>query len=128
MVTPQPRTGTRLGPVLARGVLAWRDRYLASVRRHPLIVDAALVAVLLKLSGPHFTGIRSSSQAWSLALLPALLLVAFYTIAVYEPPRRILAAAAILEAGAVLFAAQNARGGTHAILVWVSQDHSVRSP
>src|SRR5450432_2988072 len=74
MVTQQPRTGTRLEHVLALGVLAWRDKYLAWVRRHPLVVDAALVAALLWLSGPHVARISSSSQLWALALAPALLL------------------------------------------------------
>jgi signal transduction histidine kinase len=126
-----------------RGVLGWRDRCLAWVRRHPLLADAALVAVLLWQSGPRVTDVRSIGQAWSLALIPALLLplvwrrrapflvfmiiaalaavqlftsreltddvallVAFYTVAAYEPPRRILAAAGVLEIGAVLVVAR----------------------
>lgn len=42
------------------------------------------------------------------------LLVAFYTIAAYQPPRRVLLAAAILGAGAVLVAS----GVTHPLPVW----------
>jgi signal transduction histidine kinase len=137
----QPRTGTRLEDRLSRGVLAWRDSYVAWVRRHPRLVDAVLVAALLLLSGPHVAAARGWTLAWSVVLIPALLLplvwrrrapfavfliiaaaalaqaftglpltgdvallVAFYTVVAYEPARRILAAAAILEAGSVLAA------------------------
>jgi signal transduction histidine kinase len=156
MVTQQPRTGTAPGHVLARGVLAWRDRYLTWIRRHPLLVDAALVAVLLWQSAPHVTGIRAGRQVLTLALvlgvvLPLVwrrrapflvfmiiaamalvqlltsreltddlaLLVAFYTLCAYQPPRRILAAAVILEVGAAGAAAQTAPSGAHVARVWV---------
>jgi hypothetical protein len=122
MVTQQPRTGTRLEHVLALGVLAWRDKYLAWVRRHPLMVDAALVAALLlpltwRRRAPFLVFMIISIAALAQLLTSQevtndlALLVAFYTTAAYQPPRRILAAAAILEAGAVLFAADNSRPG-----------------
>ena len=176
MVTQQPRAGPAPGPgpapgmpapglparavtarsALARGVLAGRDRYLAWTRRHPLLVDAALVAVLLWQSAPHLTGIRTGRQLLTLALIlgvvlplvwrrraPFLvfmiiaamalvqllttreltddlaLLVAFYTLCAYQPPRRILAAAVILELGGVGAAAQTTPGGAHAARVWL---------
>ena len=176
MVTQQPRAGPAPGPgpapgvpapglparavtarsALARGVLAGRDRYLAWTRRHPLLVDAALVAVLLWQSAPHLTGIRTGRQLLTLALIlgvvlplvwrrraPFLvfmiiaamalvqllttreltddlaLLVAFYTLCAYQPPRRILAAAVILEVGGVGAAAQTTPSGAHAARVWL---------
>jgi signal transduction histidine kinase len=155
MATQQPRAGTRPERAAARGVLAWRDRFLAWARRHPRLTDAALVAVLLWQAGPRVTDIRSIGQAWSLALIPALLLplvwrrraptvvfviiaalavvqlftsqeltddvallVAFYTVAVYEPPRRTLAAAGALEIGAVLVVARDISPSTKQFWTW----------
>jgi signal transduction histidine kinase len=47
-----PRTRPPRDHVLVRGIVAARDRYLAWIRRHPLFVDAAVVAVVYWLSGP----------------------------------------------------------------------------
>jgi signal transduction histidine kinase len=74
MVTQQPRRGTRLEDRLSRGLLAWRDRYVAWVRRHPRLVDAVLVAVILLLSVSHLADLRGLSLLWHLLLVPALLL------------------------------------------------------
>jgi signal transduction histidine kinase len=124
---------------------------MAVIRRHPLLTDAALAAVLLVVSMPPVSTVAGHDQALSLVLIVALvtplawrrrapflvfaimtglalvqffatreltddlaLLVAFYTIAAYQPGRRILLAAAILEAGAVLVAA----GVKHPLPVW----------
>lgn len=145
----QSRASARLERVLARGMRAWRGRYSAWVRRHPLLVDAALVAVLTVLSRPQLAAGRASHQAWSSVLAAALLLplvwrrrapfvvfgliaavalvqwftgrvlpadlaalVAFYTVAAYEPVRRILIAAGLLEIGAVLAAVRFFPSGT----------------
>jgi signal transduction histidine kinase len=155
-VIQQLRTGTRLEDRLSRGVLAWRDTYVAWVRRHPRLVDAVLVAALLLLAVPHVAGARGWRLGWTLMLTPALLLplvwrrlapfavflviaaaalvqaltdlpltsdvallVAFYTVVAYEPPRRILAAAVILEAGSVLAAIRYGVRIDRLITVWV---------
>jgi len=57
--------------MLARGLRASGDRYLAWIRRHPLFLDAALVLVLLWLAGP-FTAVPGSRRALVLALMPVL--------------------------------------------------------
>ncbi len=145
--SPRDRT-PRSGPAelppgpLARGMLAWRDRYAAWARRHPMVIDSALVALLLLLSHPVLSGGAAlGRRAWYPLLLAGLLLplvwrrraplamfgviaatafaqwlffhpfaadfallVAFYTVAAYEPARRIMIAAAVLEGGAVLAA------------------------
>jgi signal transduction histidine kinase len=155
MVTNQAPTGTRLEDRLSRGLLAWRDRYVAWVRQHPRLVDAGLVAVLLLLSWQRIAGLRGSQLAWVL-VIPALLLplawrrrspfavfgiiavaavvqsiehealaedlallIAFYTVVAYERPRRILAAAAILEAGSVLVAIRQGVHPAQLIAMWV---------
>jgi signal transduction histidine kinase len=150
MVMPQPLlTGRRLLRRLVSSVLAWPGGYLAWARRHPLLVDAALVALLLLFSGPGLAAGRATDRPWTLILVVALLaplvwrrrrpfvvfgliaavaliqwltagllpadlaaLVAFYTVAAYEPGRRILVAAGLLEVGAVLAAVRYAPGGT----------------
>jgi signal transduction histidine kinase len=154
MVTQQAHRGTRLEDRLSRGLLAWRDKYVAWVRRHPRLVDAVLVALIVLLSVPHLAILRGSALLWQLLLLPALLLplvwrrrapfavfliiaaaalvqsftrqpltddvallVAFYTVAAYERPRRILAAALVLEAGAVPVALWQAVPPAHLIVV-----------
>jgi signal transduction histidine kinase len=140
---------------LTSGVLAWRGRHSAWVRRHPLLVDAALVALLTAFSGPRLAAGHAAHQAWASVLAAALLiplvwrrrapflvfmiiaaaalvqwltgeilpadlavLVAFYTVAAYEPPRRIVVAAGLLEIGAVLAAVRFAPAGT-AFWGWV---------
>jgi signal transduction histidine kinase len=150
-MTKQPRTATRPELILARGVLAVRDRPLAWIRRHPLLTDAALAAVVLAVSLPPVSDISGRDKGLSLALIIALvcplawrrrapfpvfmlmtglalaqffvsrelnddvaLLIAFYTLAAYQPPRRVFAAAVILEAGAVLVAS----GVTSSLPVW----------
>jgi hypothetical protein len=150
-MTRQPRTVPRPELRRARDARALRDRLLAVIRRHPLLTDAALTAVLLAASVPPVSAVAGPDQALSLALIIALvvplawrrrapfgvfvfmialalvqffttkeltddlaLLVAFYTIAAYQPPRRVLLAAAILGAGAVLVAS----GATHPLPVW----------
>jgi signal transduction histidine kinase len=155
MMTQQPRAGTRLERVLARGVLTGRDRWLASVRRHPLLADAALAAVLLVLSVPPFTGLNGTRPALALALTAAIVLplawrrrapflvlmiitaaalvqlftdqaitdylaflVAFYTVTAHAPPRRILAAAALLAAGTVLAVVRSPVTAAHAVWQW----------
>ena len=155
---PQRRSagGVLASGLLASGLLAWRGRYSAWVRRHPLLVDAALVALLTVFSGPRLATGKIPHQAWSSALAAALLLplvwrrrapflvfmiiaaaafvqwftgriilpadlallVAFYTVAAYEPPRRIVLAAGLLEIGAVLAAVRFAPAGT-AFWGWV---------
>jgi signal transduction histidine kinase len=153
----QPPASTRLERGLARGVVAWRGRYTAWVRRHPLLVDAALVALLLLLSRPGLVigNLSASYRLLSVALAAALLLplvwrrrapflvflviaaagliqwltarvlpadlavlVAFYTVAAYEPLRRVLIAAGLLEVGAVLAALRFAPAGDR-IWGWV---------
>ena len=138
-MTPPPRIATRLEHLLARGVLAVRRRSLDWIRRHPVITDAALAAVLLAVSvwaaGNAPEGDKGLSVVLPVALVGPLawrrrapfavflvmtgvavtqlyttreinndfvVLVAFYTLAVYQPPRRVLAAAAILLIGAAL--------------------------
>jgi signal transduction histidine kinase len=155
MVTPPPRIGTRLEHVPVRGALSWRDSYLAWIRRHPLLTDTALVAVLFWLSRPPLTGIHGSHQAWAAALVPALLLplvwrrrapfpvfliifaaalvqwftspqmtddiallVAFYTVAAYEPARRALIAVGMLETGGVLLVLRYVASGTMQAWFW----------
>jgi signal transduction histidine kinase len=61
------------GPLL-RAALAARDRYLAWPRRHPLVVDSALVAVLVLLSHPPLAVGHPGRPAWSWALVAGLLL------------------------------------------------------
>src|SRR5580658_7987214 len=119
------------GP-LARAMLAWRDRYAAWARRHPLVIDSVLVALLTLLSHPVLAGRDADGRlrSWHLPLVAGLLLplvwrrrapffmfsiiagaafaqclffhpfaadfsllVAFYTVAAYEPVRRIMVAA-----------------------------------
>jgi signal transduction histidine kinase len=150
-MTGQPRTVPHPEHVRARDARAVRDRLLAVIRRHPVLTDAALAAVLLAVSVPPVSAVAGPNQALSVALIIALvvplawrrrapfvvfalmialalvqffttkeltddlaLLVAFYTIAAYQPPRRVLLAAAILAAGAVLVAS----GTTHPLPVW----------
>jgi signal transduction histidine kinase len=133
----------------------WWRWYLAWVRRHPRLVDAALTAVLLALSGPRLP-VHTGRQALTLALIIAAeaplvwrrrapflvflvitgliavqllvnqeltddiaVLVAFYTIAAYQPFRRILWAAGILAAGSVAVAAQAGPPGPHIFWSWV---------
>jgi signal transduction histidine kinase len=55
-------------------VLAARDRYLAWPRRHPLVVDSALVAVLVLLSHPPLITGSIGRSAWTWSLVAALLL------------------------------------------------------
>jgi signal transduction histidine kinase len=141
--------GQSAGDRLVSRVLAWRGRYPAWARRHPLLVDAALVALLTVFSGPRLASGHGAHEAWSSVLAAALLLplvwrrrapflvfmiiaaaalvqwftreilpadlallVAFYTVAAYEPARRILIAAGLLELGAVLAAVRFAPAGT----------------
>jgi signal transduction histidine kinase len=145
--SPRPARG------LARGVARWPGRYLAWARRHPRLVDAALVAVLLVLAVPSLIVGQGSSPLLTLVLIVALLLplvwrrrapfpvflivaaaaladwragqpmsadlaplVAFYTVAAYEPSRRILIAAGVLELGAVLAAMRFAPRGAGLVL------------
>lgn len=68
----QPRTGTRADGVLARGVLAVRDRLVAAVRRFPVLADAVLVVVLLVLSLPPMTDLRGSDHLLSGVLIVAI--------------------------------------------------------
>jgi signal transduction histidine kinase len=156
MVTQQPQASTRPERVLAQGVRTWRDGYLAWIRRHPRLVDAALVALLLWLCGIRVTGMHTTREAISLALIPVIvfplvwrrrapfvvftiisaaalaqlftgqplsqdiaLLVAAYTVAAYEPPRRILIAGAVLVAGSVPAAIEDSPPGIHVIWVWI---------
>jgi signal transduction histidine kinase len=165
MATQQPRTVTRPGRGAPGGwpsgtgpvhvVLARWERCAAWARRHPRLVDAALVAALLWLSRPGLT-VRTGHQALALALIFATMiplvwrrrapflvlmiivvlifiqlfvsqeltddvavLVAFYTVAAYQSPQRVLAAAGILGAGGVAIAAQNAPPGIHVLWVWM---------
>jgi signal transduction histidine kinase len=141
-MTHPPRTAARLEHLLARGVLAVRRRSLDWIRRHPVLTDAALAAVVLAVSvlaaGHAGERDKSLSVVLPVALVCPLawrrrapfavflvmtgvavaqlyttqevnndfvLLVAFYTLAAYQPPRRVLAAAAILVAGAALVTA-----------------------
>jgi signal transduction histidine kinase len=129
------------GESLGRLLHAVAGGYLTWVRRHPLLVDGALVALLTLISRHGLTAGHALAQIWSGVLaaglllplvwrrraplvvflliaaaalaqwvtdrvLPAdlALLVAFYTVAAYEPLRRVLFAAVVLEAGAVLAA------------------------
>jgi signal transduction histidine kinase len=165
MVTKQPHTGTRpgrgapggwlSGSGLARVVLAAREGCAAWARRHPRLVDAALVAMLLSLSGPNLR-VRSGHEALTQVLIFATMiplvwrrrapflvlmiivaliftqlfvsrevtddvavLVAFYTVAAYQSPQRVLAAAGLLGAGGAAIAAQNAPPGIHVLWVWM---------
>ena len=86
-----------MADMLARSVLAWRDRCLSWARRHPLLVDAALVATLVWLAGPHVTGIRGSGQAWALVLAPALLLPLVWRRTAPFPVFVIITAAAAVQ-------------------------------
>ena len=76
------------GP-LARAMLAWRDRYAAWARRHPLVIDSALVALLLLLSHPvlvtHVAG--AGTRAWYPLLIAALLLPLGIWLTVTRPGR-----------------------------------------
>ena len=149
-MTRQPRTAPRPERIRARGVRAGHA-LTAVIRRHPLLTDAALAAVLLVVSMPPVSAVAGHNQALSLALIVALVillvwrrrapfpvfaimtalalvqfittreltddlavLVAFYTVAAYQPGRRVLLAAAIIEAGAVLIAT----GARHPLPVW----------
>jgi signal transduction histidine kinase len=151
MVMPQQLlTGRRVQRPLVSSVLAWPGRYLAWARRHPLLVDGALVALLVLVSAPRLlTSDPAFGPPWTVILVVALLtplvwrrrapfvvfgviaavalvqwltegllpadlslIVAFYTVAAYEPGRRILVAAGLLEVGAVLAAVRYAPGGT----------------
>jgi signal transduction histidine kinase len=138
----------------AARVLAWRDRSTTWVRRHPLLADAALVALLLLFSWPRYgedrpilavprlfvAGLllpliwRRRAPFIVFALVAALalgqwftnqlltadlaLLVAFYTVAAYEPPRRIFIAACVLEIGAVMADVRFSPSGTR-FWAWV---------
>ena len=150
-MTRQPRSVPRPERLRARDVLAVRDGLLAVIRRHPMLTDAALAAVVLAVAVPPVSTVTGRDQVLSLALVVALvvplvwrrrapfavfllmtalalaqfltsqeltddlaLLVAFYTIAACQPPRRVLLAAAMLEAGAVLVTS----GTTRPLLVW----------
>jgi signal transduction histidine kinase len=149
-MTRQPGTATRQEDILARGVLGVRHRPLGWIRRHRLLADAAVAALVLAASVPPLSALAGPHQGLSMALIIAMvcplvwrrrapflvfvvmtgvalvqfavskelnddlaLLVAFYTIAAYQP-RRILAAAALLEAGAVLLAS----AGENWLRVW----------
>jgi signal transduction histidine kinase len=80
--------------------LVWR-------RKAPTVVFTIISAVALVQWASH-----------QLSTADLALLVAFYTVAAYEPSRRILAAAAVLEFGAILAAARFAPPGTE-IWVWI---------
>jgi signal transduction histidine kinase len=80
--------------------LVWR-------RKAPTIVFTIISAVALVQWASH-----------QLSAADVALLVAFYTVAAYEPRRNILAAAAVLEFGAVLAAARFAPPGT-GLWVWI---------
>jgi len=72
-MTKQPRTRTPQDHVLVRGVLACRDRYLAWIGRHPLLVDAALVVALYWLTAPPGAALDGGGRrALVLALIPVL--------------------------------------------------------
>lgn len=157
-MTQQPRTATRPEHILVRGVRALRHIPLAWIRRHPLLADAALAAVVLALVVPPVSAIAGRNKVLSLALVIALvcplawrrkapflvfllmtaaaaaqfattkeatdylaLLVAVYTLAAYQPSRRILAAAVILEAGALLVAS----GNKNPLMAWAILTGSV---
>jgi signal transduction histidine kinase len=149
MMTRQPYPGAQLT------LRAWGTRALNWGRRHALLADAVLVALLLQQARLDVTRIGSARQALATALtvavvLPMLwrrrapfavfaiifaaafaqvfinqeitddfaLLVAFYTIAAHEPPRRVLAAAAALECGAVLGALRFVPSGVKQAWLW----------
>ena len=62
------------GP-LARAMLAWRDRYAGWARRHPLVIDSVLVALLLLLSHPVLAtrDVDARNRAWYPLLIAGLL-------------------------------------------------------
>lgn len=128
--------------------LAWSARVRGAVRRHPLVVDAIMVAGIVLISLPHglhdgqaqggvfwgfmlglvlplawrrkapgpvfLTVALVALAQWSVHLLlpgDLALLIAFYTVAAYESWQRIVAAAAVLEIGAVLAATRFAPPG-----------------
>ncbi|MGD0557201.1 MAG: sensor histidine kinase, partial [Streptosporangiaceae bacterium] len=131
---------------------AWGTRAADWGRRHPVLTDAPLVALLLWQSRLDVTRIDDASQALIIAVVLPLLwrrrapfavfaiifaaafvqvftsheftddvafLVAFYTIAAHEPPRRVLAAAVALECGAVLVILRVASPGVKQAWLWV---------
>src|SRR5215469_12287411 len=71
MNTHQPGDGTRRERVLAPGMLAVRDRLAALIKRRPLVVDAALAAIVLVLSVPPFTGLPRNGTALAVVLILA---------------------------------------------------------
>jgi signal transduction histidine kinase len=156
VMAEQPLVIARPAGAMARRLRGWRDRYGAWPRRHPRLVDAGLVAVLLLISLPElrYSG-QATGQRWSPLLVVALLvplvwrrrapfavflivaavaliqwlsgppltadlapLVAFYTVAAYEPLRRALVASAIMEAGAVMIAFRFGHSG-QVLVAWV---------
>jgi hypothetical protein len=81
--------------------LVWR-------RRAPFAVFAIIFAVAL-------AQLFASQELTD----DAVLLVAFYTVAAYEPPRRVLAAAVALEIGAVLAVLRYVSPGSKQVWFWV---------
>jgi hypothetical protein len=67
-----PRTAARLEHILARGVLVVRDWFLARIRRHPLLTDAAIAVAVLAISVPPVSRISGRNHGLSLALAIAL--------------------------------------------------------
>jgi signal transduction histidine kinase len=70
----QSRISTQPDGVLARGVLATRDRLTGLARRYPLLVAAALATVLLVLSLPPLTRLRGSNHVLSSVLVAAVVI------------------------------------------------------
>jgi signal transduction histidine kinase len=149
MMTRQPYPGARLT------LRAWGTQAAGWGRRHPVLTDAPLVALLLWQSRLDVTRIGSMRQAIATVLMLAILLpllwrqrapfavfaiisaaalgqvfvsqeftddiallVAFYTVAAQEPSRRVLAAAVVLEAGAVPLVLRITTPGGKQIWLW----------
>jgi signal transduction histidine kinase len=136
-------------------LLTGGHRSLAWIRKHPVLFEAPVAALLVEQAGPGIAGTQGARRAALTALALALvlpllwrrrapflvfwvvfgaalgqalispelnddlaLLISFYMVAAWEPPRRVLAAAAALECGGALFVIMHESPGSK-VSMWV---------
>ena len=119
-----------LGDAAVVALLLWQSgAHVSGIHggRHVLalaLIPAVLLPLMWRRRAPFAVfGVIAALALTQLFVSPELtddaaLLVAFYTIAAYQPTRRVLAAAVILEAGAVLAGARQGTTAGHAFWIW----------